>query len=319
MAQGASIEMTYAYGTFLTTRTGFIFTVFVQTRDQYGNQLTSDTENVVFESCKSVGGGCGEASTCSCGGDGGIENPDVTVERVYGLGPDLSQQYPGLYKFNYFLFSAGSFVHVVQHNLTYIKCYFDKGNETDSSKWSDPVDAANACTQYVRREAVLSQDSRRKMKKAITECPTQAVQATAVESTNHTKERESRNSTVMKKQDDRCTMIWKDAILAQAHRREGNGGVGPSFFSEEGAPLGKKSSHTVPSFVEQDRSRARFWIILAPIICAGIAFALVVIPFLVQLINQQLMSKRTVLEEPVAQLSPPPTRNHDLQPTSESN
>ena len=87
-------------------------------------------------------------------------------------GPDLSKNYNGLYKFNYFLFSAGSFVNVVQHNvgvffcisdqssdlhaltlvvwclqLTYINCYFDKGNETDMSKWTDPVDAANMCTQ----------------------------------------------------------------------------------------------------------------------------------------------------------------------------
>ncbi len=38
---------------------------------------------------------------------------------------------------------------------------------------------------------------------------------------------------------------------------QGNGGVSPSFFAEDGAPLGKKSSQTVPSFVEQDRSRAR--------------------------------------------------------------
>ena len=30
---------------------------------------------------------------------------------------------------------------------TYIACYFDEGNVTDSSKWSDPNDAADLCTE----------------------------------------------------------------------------------------------------------------------------------------------------------------------------
>ena len=33
--------------------------------------------------------------------------------------------------------------------LSYIKCYFDEGNETDPSKCIDPVDAANLCTQVI--------------------------------------------------------------------------------------------------------------------------------------------------------------------------
>ena len=33
--------------------------------------------------------------------------------------------------------------------------------------------------------------------------------------------------------------------------------MGPAFFSADGTPLGEKSSETIPTFVEQDRSRAR--------------------------------------------------------------
>jgi hypothetical protein len=40
--------------------------VFVQTRDRYGNFLTSDSENVTFESCIELGLGCDEdADTCT--------------------------------------------------------------------------------------------------------------------------------------------------------------------------------------------------------------------------------------------------------------
>ncbi len=42
--------------------------------------------------------------------------------KLYVLaGPNVADtdDYPGLYKFNYYLFSPGSFVNVVQHNVSH--------------------------------------------------------------------------------------------------------------------------------------------------------------------------------------------------------
>jgi hypothetical protein len=45
----------------------YVGRVFVQTRDVYGNFLTSDSETIVFESCSSLGPGCDEDDeTCTC-------------------------------------------------------------------------------------------------------------------------------------------------------------------------------------------------------------------------------------------------------------
>lgn len=295
-AQGASIDNTYAYGTFLNTKTGIIFTVFVQTRDPYGNYLTSESEDVIFESCITLGPGCSsDADTCTCGGDGGLANPDVTIERFYGRGPNVADtdDYPGLYKFNYYLFSPGSFVNVVQHNMTYIACYFDEGNETDSSKWIDPVDAADKCTQYNRREAVLNEEGRRKIQKAIAGCPTLPVSTHDINPEYITE-----NASEIERQGYRCSKIQREALMAQELRRKAS--VGPSFFSKDGLPLGQKTSQTKPTFVDQNRSLARFWIILAPIICAAIAFAVVFVPLLVGLVYariKRLSNRKTEISQ----------------------
>ena len=65
MAEVAEVEMTYAYGNFLKTKTGQTFFVLVQTRDKYGNFLTSSDETITFESCSKFDD-VGECSDSSC-------------------------------------------------------------------------------------------------------------------------------------------------------------------------------------------------------------------------------------------------------------
>jgi hypothetical protein len=186
LAQVASVEMTYAYGSFLRTQTGVSFTVFVQTRDAYGNYLSSNSEQIVFESCLDLGVGCSpDADTCACGGDGGKINPDVAISITYGLGPNVSKTYNGLYKVGYYLFTPGAFTNIVQHNKSYIGCYFDQGNETDSSLWQDPVDAADKCTEYNRRQALIQTAGVRKMQREMAECKRSSLSTSTRESSSN--------------------------------------------------------------------------------------------------------------------------------------
>ena len=84
-ARQAHVPFTYAYGNFLKVMTGRTHTIFVQTRDRYGNYISTDPDEVPLgsdivrlEYCASVGLTCEGKEGCVC--NDGEANPDVAIE-----------------------------------------------------------------------------------------------------------------------------------------------------------------------------------------------------------------------------------------------
>ena len=84
-AQIADETLTYAYGNFKTIMTGRTHILFVQTRDRYGNYISSSPEEfpkgndlIEFEYCSTLGETCEGRQGCVC--NGGDRNPDVAIE-----------------------------------------------------------------------------------------------------------------------------------------------------------------------------------------------------------------------------------------------
>lgn len=84
-AQEADVALTYAYGNFRKVMTGRTHTIFVQTRDRYGNYISTDPEEfpdgsdeINLEYCIEIGDTCEGKEGCVC--NGGVPNPDVAIE-----------------------------------------------------------------------------------------------------------------------------------------------------------------------------------------------------------------------------------------------
>ena len=114
----AEIALTYVYGDLLNVVAGATSTLYVQTRDKYGNFLRVDptaypsgSEDIVFELCQTVG----NDATLPC--LGGNQDTNVGITISYAVGPSGSSTNPaaglpyyGLYQIVYFPFNEGSFV-----------------------------------------------------------------------------------------------------------------------------------------------------------------------------------------------------------------
>jgi len=142
-AQLADTALTYSYGEFLDAKTGKTFSVYVQTRDRYGNFISTDpslfplgSDTIALEYCKTtvLGGTCAPTDTqCTC--QGGQRNTDVSIIVNYGVGPNGptrngqvgGEPYFGLYQITYFPFTSGKSTPLIRHNQEYIKCYFHTG------------------------------------------------------------------------------------------------------------------------------------------------------------------------------------------------
>jgi hypothetical protein len=84
-AQTADESLTYAYGNFRKVMTGRTHTIFVQTRDRYGNYISTDPDEkpdgsdyIKLEYCNTVGDTCEGKENCVC--NDGIESPDVAIQ-----------------------------------------------------------------------------------------------------------------------------------------------------------------------------------------------------------------------------------------------
>jgi hypothetical protein len=129
MVQSAATDLsrTYGYGTVLRSAAGVTSSLFVQTRDGYGNnalvnpeQYPLGLEEITFELCKSIKDD--PTRTCS----GGEQEQSISVTLAYGSGPSGSSDTAyGLYTLSYFPFSDGTFVPLVRHNSTVVACLFD--------------------------------------------------------------------------------------------------------------------------------------------------------------------------------------------------
>jgi hypothetical protein len=84
-AQTADVSLTYAYGNFRKVMTGRTHTIFVQTRDRYGNYISTDPDEkpdgddkIELEYCNTVGDTCKGKESCVC--NDGIASPDVAIQ-----------------------------------------------------------------------------------------------------------------------------------------------------------------------------------------------------------------------------------------------
>ena len=101
MVQSAQTDVTrtYGYGDVLHSAAGVTSSIYIQTRDGYGNDALVDptfyptgTEDIVFELCYSVK----EDPTKACAG--GVQELGVSVTLSYGAGPSGSTNvFFGLY------------------------------------------------------------------------------------------------------------------------------------------------------------------------------------------------------------------------------
>jgi hypothetical protein len=130
MVQSAATDLTrtYGYGTVLHSAAGVTSSLFVQTRDSYGNNALVDPaqyplglEEISFELCKSIE----DDPTRAC--SGGVQEQSVSVTHAYGSGPPGSSDDTafGLYTLAYFPFIDGTFMPLVRHNSTVVACLFD--------------------------------------------------------------------------------------------------------------------------------------------------------------------------------------------------
>ena len=160
-AQLADTALTYSYGEFFDASTGKTSSIYVQTRDKYGNFISTDptlfpagSDDVKLEYCRSVvlGGACAPTNTlCAC--QGGTLNPDVSIIITYGEGVNGAtrngqlggEPYYGLYKITYFPFTSGKSTPLIRHNGEYIRCYFHTGTPVYEVALTD----ADICVQDV--------------------------------------------------------------------------------------------------------------------------------------------------------------------------
>jgi hypothetical protein len=129
MVQSAATDLTrtYGYGAVRQSTAGVTSSIYVQTRDSYGNNVLVDpeiypsgSEEISFEICHSLG----SDPTRAC--SGGVQELSVSVTLSYGVGPPGSDEIAyGLYKLSYFPFTDGIFTPLVRHNNTVVACLFD--------------------------------------------------------------------------------------------------------------------------------------------------------------------------------------------------
>jgi len=154
----------------MNVTTGRTHTVFVQTKDRYGNYISTDplespegADRIEFEYCLTIANGCGKNGAdagCVCGG--GIQSVNVAIGVTYAQGPNgdtvngtsTGKRYLGLYKITYFPFVAESSTPLIRHNGEYIQCYFDMGESAVGIQ--DPVRAAAQCVRDNIIEALTS-------------------------------------------------------------------------------------------------------------------------------------------------------------------
>jgi hypothetical protein len=129
MVQSAAADLTrtYGYGAVKHSTAGVTSSIYVQTRDSYGNNVLVDPEvypsgleDISFELCSSVKDDPSRACF------GGVEELSVSVTLSYGIGPPGSDETAyGLYRLSYYPFTYGVFTPLVRHNNSLVVCLFD--------------------------------------------------------------------------------------------------------------------------------------------------------------------------------------------------
>jgi hypothetical protein len=131
-----SIAHTYGYGYLAAAAAGEYSTIYVQTRDSYGNfavvdvtQFPNGIESIGFSLCSYTVASANQTSACR----GSNIETDVSVSYSYGVGPggqvdpDTGAPYPGLYQIIFFPFNDGSFA--LQARIKSCDFFFDKDDK----------------------------------------------------------------------------------------------------------------------------------------------------------------------------------------------
>ncbi len=127
LSAATDVSRTYGYGAVKHSSAGATSSIYVQTRDSYGNNVRVDpetspsgTEEISFELCRSIENDPSRACF------GGAPESSVSISLSYGSGPPGSNGIAyGLYKLSYFPFTDGVFIPIVRHNNSVVVCLFD--------------------------------------------------------------------------------------------------------------------------------------------------------------------------------------------------
>eukprot|EP00960_Hanusia_phi_P018846 554889-Hanusia_phi.AAC.20 len=243
----AEIALTYVYGDLLNVVAGSTSTLYVQTRDKYGNFLLVDpavypsgSEDIVFELCQSVGT---DASLPCLGGN---QDTNVGITITYAVGPTGSSTNPvtglpyyGLYQIVYFPFNDGSYspqvrrscrtlcmtTSQVKHNSTYVQCFYDTSGL--GALDMDPGQAwANAC-----QEKAAAASGRRSSKPQV-------------------------------------------LSVSGSRRLAGSGGTTVNIKASFTPPGERPLTSPDASHYTADNTNLKYWLTVAPILCAVVAFAI---------------------------------------------
>jgi len=294
----ADKALTYAYGNLKGVVADATSTLFVQTRDKYGNAIRADielfplgvmkggTEDIQFELCMSIGNQDSE----NCGG--GVQYTDVGLTITYSIGPDGRQfdpdtmePYWGLYQIVYFPFDPVSVKIRVLHRdkgeegaetSTYpaavVQCYFDTTNIEPVRALMDPGDViANTCIQ----EAATDKTFRRRLGwRHAPRDPFFHISPSSTENDNkdqdvqnpmyeQTKMRGRVDSSDVQKLESSplsSSSFWSASSSSQSWRRAA------SVVKEVDMMLDIQTAFTPP-----ETETLAFWVFAGPLICAGIA------------------------------------------------
>jgi hypothetical protein len=160
MVQSAATDpaRTYGYGTVKQSTAGVTSSIYVQTRDSFGNNVLiepetnpSGSEDISFELCNSV------KNDPSLACFGGIQELSVSVTLSYGIGPPGSSGTAyGLYRLSYFPFTDGVFTPLVRHNNTVVMCLFDtselpEAEDPDAAEVDSCIQDADKGSSNLRR------------------------------------------------------------------------------------------------------------------------------------------------------------------------
>lgn len=277
-AQESDPLLTYAYGQLLSGKTGVGYSIFVQTRDKYGNYISADPEvypdgqdTISFEACESIGTlDCrgqerGQLAECTaCSGPGGKLNNDLAIRIDYAEGPlgdtkaNGVDKYLGLYKITYLPLQPASITPLIRHNNVYIQCYFDSDN-ANLETLADPVEAADNCVERRLLEE-LTAEARRGI----------------------TGERSLVHATGTEQRHDFAIQFTHPTPAG--NRRNLDDDFDPLKDTDKGLTVEK-------TFTPPDVDTAQMWLWLAPLLCAATGLGLYMCTMLVEFLYHRKHQK----------------------------
>jgi len=169
----ADPSRTYVYGDLLKLETGKASNVYVQTRDQFGNNMrfTPDespcTGYPLTETCNQVI----DYEMCKlfevpCQLENKQSNFGKSLQYARGssgaLTDDAGEPFYGLYQITVYPFQAAAFLPLVFHNGTYVECYFD------SVSCCGPVGTAEADPGWKKANDCYDQNKAQSVRRGIT-------------------------------------------------------------------------------------------------------------------------------------------------------